>query len=377
MNEITGKLANVDWDFTGPNRRERVHDLHSYPAKFIYQIPCELIRLYHPGDRSPVLDPFCGSGTTLVEAAKAGLPSIGVDVHPLAVLIARVKTTPLRDSLIPTAKAVVEGSQLKVADIPPIPRLDHWFQPHVQQTLANLVEQIWAIDDPIVRDCLKVALSRIIIRVSNQESDTRYAAIKKEIAIDQIYKLFLESARFIEEALLEAYGGLFSPNPECKLINQDILQTEPECIGRDIGLVVTSPPYPNAYEYWLYHKYRMYWLKMDPLAVRGAEIGARPHFFRKNPATEADFEIQMRRVFQLLSRVMRQNAYACFLVGRSIIRGKRIDNALLLEQAALSNGFSKIARVERKIPQAQKTFNPAVSTISEESVIIFRLESEN
>ena len=116
---------------------------------------------------------------------------------------------------------------------------------------------------------------------------------------------------------------------------------------------------------------------MDPLAVRGAEIGARHHFFRKNPATEADFEIQMRRVFQLLSRVMRQNAYACFLVGRSIIRGKRIDNALLLEQAALSNGFSKIARVERKIPQSQKTFNPAVSTISEESVIIFRLESEN
>ena len=43
---------------------------------------------------------------------------------------------------------------------------------------------------------------------------------------------------------------------------------------------MTSPPYPNAYEYWLYHKYRMYWLGMDPIAVRQQEIGARPHYFR-------------------------------------------------------------------------------------------------
>ena len=377
MSEITGKLTSVDWDFASRSRRERIHDLHPYPAKFIYQIPRELIRLYHPGDKSPVLDPFCGSGTTLVEAAKAGIPSIGVDVHPLAVLIARVKTTPLRSSLVPVAKKIVKESRSKIADIPRIPRLDHWFQADVQQTLANLVEQIWAIDDPVVKDCLKVALSRIIIRVSNQESDTRYAAVKKKITIDQVHKLFLESSRFIEKALLEVYGGLISSSPECKLLNQSILQIEPRAIGSDIGLVVTSPPYPNAYEYWLYHKYRMYWLRMDPLSVRSAEIGARPNFFRKNPATETDFENQMRQVFYLLSRVMRRNAHACFLIGRSIIRGRRIDNALLLEKAALSNGFSKIARVERKIPQSQKTFNPAVSTINEESVVVFRLEGEN
>jgi len=361
MSEVIRRLASVNWDFAGSNYRERIHDLHPYPAKFIYQIPRELIRLYHPGDRSPVLDPFCGSGTTLVEAAKAGIPSIGIDVHPLAVLIAKVKTTPLRSPLVPVAKKVVEGSRSIMAEIPEIPRLDHWFQADVQQTLANLVEQIWVTDDLVIRDCLKVALSRI----------------KKEINADQVYKLFLESSRFVEDALSDAYGGLFSPVPECRLVNKNILETEPKTVGSDVGLVVTSPPYPNAYEYWLYHKYRMYWLKMDPIFVRNAEIGARAHFFRKNPATAADFECQMGQVFNLLSRVMRQNTYACFLVGRSIIRGRRIDNALLLEKAALSNGFSKVASVERKIPQSQKTFNPAVSTISEESVVVFRLDGAN
>ena len=49
---------------------------------------------------------------------------------------------------------------------------------------------------------------------------------------------------------------------------------EPSDIPRRVGLVITSPPYPNAYEYWLYHKYRMYWLGLDPIAVKKQEIGA-------------------------------------------------------------------------------------------------------
>ncbi len=318
---ILDKLESVDWDFASNNHREHIHDLHPYPAKFIPPIPRELIRLYHPGDKSPVLDPFCGSGTTLVEAAKVGLPSIGIDLHPLAILIAKTKMTPLRSPLRPIATDLIKKAREGKCPIPDIPRLDHWFQPPVQQALANLVNRIQQIEDSVVRDCLKIALSRIIIRVSNQESDTRYAAIQKDVSAEKVYKFFWESSTFVEQALFEMYGELLSPSPECKLLNQNILEVNPSEIGSNIGLVVTSPPYPNAYEYWLYHKYRMYWLGMDPLAVREAEIGARPHFFKKDPATEIDFEIQMSHVFNLLSKVMQHNAYACFLVGRSIIHG--------------------------------------------------------
>ena len=88
-----------------------------------------------------------------------------------------------------------------------------------------------------------------------------------------------------------------------------------------IAAAVFSPPYPNAYEYWLYHKYRMYWLGMDPISVREREIGARPNYFKKNPHTAADFECQMGRVFALLARVVVPGGHACFQVGDSIIRG--------------------------------------------------------
>src|SRR5207247_8794998 len=135
--------------------------------------------------------------------------------------------------------------------------------------------------------------------------------------------------------------------PCVRVITKDLLAVEPDEVGTDIGLVVTSPPYPNAYEYWLYHKYRMYWLGMDPIAVREAEIGARPHYFKKNHQTEADFERQMSHCFRLLSQVMRIDAFACFVVGRSIIHGREIDNEALLERAALPQGFRKMASVQR------------------------------
>ena len=88
---VRAKLDSVAWDFTDADSRAGAHSMHPYPAKFIPQIPRALIELFHPGDDSAVLDPFCGSGTTLVEAASYGLQGIGVDLNPLATLVARVK----------------------------------------------------------------------------------------------------------------------------------------------------------------------------------------------------------------------------------------------------------------------------------------------
>ena len=64
---------------------------------------------------------------------------------------------------------------------------------------------------------------------------------------------------------------------------------DPSDISTRTGMEITSPPYPNAYEYWLYHKYRMCWFGFDLLSVKAREIGARAYFFRRNQHTEDDF----------------------------------------------------------------------------------------
>ena len=91
---MLSNLAKLDWDFADANTGHLTHALHPYPAKFIPQIPQALIQeLSSVGDT--VLDMFCGSGTTLLEALRLGRNAVGIDANPLAALISRVKTTPL------------------------------------------------------------------------------------------------------------------------------------------------------------------------------------------------------------------------------------------------------------------------------------------
>jgi site-specific DNA-methyltransferase (cytosine-N4-specific) len=225
-----------------------------------------------------------------------------------------------------------------------------------------------------MRDALKVALSSIVVRVSNQDSDTRYAAVEKSVSEEDVLAGFERAASSLGAAVSNSAVNLFDRRGTVRVINKDLMCAQAEDVGREVGLVITSPPYPNAYEYWLYHKYRMYWLGMDPLAVRAREIGARPHYFKKNHQTEADFERQMSRCFCLLSRVVRPGAHACFVVGRSVIHGREIDNEALLERAAAPHGFRKAGTVQRNIAVHRKSFNLAHGTINREAILVFVLE---
>ena len=185
-------------------------------------------------------------------------------------MMSRVKTAPLPEKIGSALSEVLELARADIAPIlPEIPRLDHWFRSEVQVAIAALASAI-GTQGGAARDILRLALSSIIVRVSNQESDTRYAAIEKDVEREDVFRQFVRAARRIEEAL----RARSNPLPKATVIEADVLSLNPAIIRQPVGLVVTSPPYPNAYEYWLYHKYRMWWLGFDPLAVKAREIGA-------------------------------------------------------------------------------------------------------
>ena len=242
--------------------------------------------------------------------------------------------------------------------------------------LAALVVQVQATPDEDTRDTLKVALSSIIVRVSNQDSDTRYAAVEKDVSQEDVWAAFERAVSGIVRVCPSEQQTLFPTERSVRILNKDIMLAEPEEIGQGIGLVVTSPPYPNAYEYWLYHKYRMFWLGMDPLSMKEREIGARAHYFKKNHQTEHDFERQMQRCFWLLSKTMAHGTCACFVIGRSIIHGRQIDNEALLTRAAAIHGLHRVGAVGREIAASRKSFNLHHAKIHREGIVVFRLEGK-
>lgn len=368
FHSVVEKLAAVDWDFPERVAHGGIEGIHPYPAKFIAEIPRALLDALPVPPGTAVLDPFCGSGTTLVECQRRGLPSVGIDLNPIACLMTKVKTSPQPDGLKEAAHATVALARCaRETVIPRIPKLDHWFDRHVQIALAALSDAITTAPTAH-RDALRLALSSIIVRVSNQESDTRYAAVEKDVATEDVFENFLRSVDRIHNSL-EKRNYPFTPSV---VLDADTLSVDPARIGRRIGMIITSPPYPNAYEYWLYHKYRMYWLGFDPIFVREREIGARAHFFKRNHHTEDDFVKQMTQTFELIRKVLVQDGYACIVVGRSRIHGRIVDNARIVKEAARAAGFSCIFHTERNLRQNRKSFNLSHANIKKESLLVLR-----
>ena len=357
--------------------RERAHPIeaiHPYPAKFIGEIPRALIRALPCPKGTLVLDPFSGSGTTLLEAQRLGLPSVGIDLNPIACLIARVKTGARPRGLADAAHLISErASKVDISTKRDIPNVDHWFNSDVQNAIEALLNELRTIADRGLHDALHLALSSILVRVSNQESDTRYAAIEKKVGRTDVFAGFVSAAHKLERALA-ARDWEISP---AKVIEANTLQVSPEQLGGRVGLVITSPPYPNAYEYWLYHKYRMWWLGFDPLAVKAQEIGARAHFFKRNHHTEQHFWDQMRGTFKLIGNTLVKGGYACFVIGRSKIHGNIIDNAHIIQTVAEESGFATSNRIERTISSTRKSFNLSHANIKTETVLVLKKVAEH
>jgi site-specific DNA-methyltransferase (cytosine-N4-specific) len=116
----------------------------------------------------------------------------------------------------------------------------------------------------------------------------------------------------------------------------------------------------------------MWWLGLDPLAVKAREIGARAHFFKRERHTAADFPRQMSGTFDLLKRIVIPGGFVCFVVGRSRIHGEIIDNAQVIVDVALSAGFKREFSAERILAPNRKSFNLSHANIKTETVLVFR-----
>ncbi len=375
--QLIAALNATDWDFHDSVGDADAHSIHPFPAKFIPQIPRKILSLFDVPPDTAVLDPFAGSGTTLLEAQSAGHNFVGIDLNPIAALICRVKTAGVPSGALDFARQVAGSARTALKGkrflLPEIPRLEHWFRPEVSEAMACIVREIDGLScSEQAKDFLRLALSAITVRVSNQDSETRYAAIPKQIGEADVFRLFARSADSIA-LKLQRSNTLFSESRQRgRIIREDArriadLQLPP------ISLVITSPPYPNAFEYWLYNKYRMYWLGFDPIFVREHEIGARPHYSCNNGESIEDFLSQMATVFEGISKHLIDNAAIAVVIGSECrIRGGVFDVPTALDRTLVDIGYDPLTSVQRRIPRTRKAFNPEIGSIESETLLFMR-----
>jgi len=273
---------NVQADET--STQAHVHGFHSYPARLHPRTAHGLIEGFsRPGAR--VLDPFCGSGTVLVEARLLGREALGVDVNPLAIELSGLKANG------PGADWVGRISMMarRVADHANERRLTRagatrrysdtdvaMFEPHVLLELDGLRDGIEHVELDPLRRALLLVLSAVLTKVSVRAGDTGRAEGPKRVPAGYTARFFLIKAEDLARRLTAAGKLLPRPAPLAGVIHGDARDLADVGDGM-VDLVVSSPPYPGVYDYVVHHRDRLRWLGLPEESFAEHEIGARRH----------------------------------------------------------------------------------------------------
>ena len=313
------------------DKRSLTHGLHPYPAKFIPELPRRIIQDFsHPGDI--VLDPMCGSGTTLVEASAHNRHAIGVDLNPIAVLASRAKTTTLSrplqvevgrlvddlagiESALHTRRRTAQsfaGSSV----LPAFHNREKWFSPQALYELAIARSHIRQCRLTAARTLALCALSAVIVEVSNQESETRWCAKARMIAPGEVlHRLSRRLTTML--AAVEVFTGR---GPNAVEVVEGDARSLP-IVDASVDLIVTSPPYANSHDYYLYNKLRLFWMDRDVGPIQSAEIGSRNRHSDNGEPIEA-YLAEMGDVITEICRVLRPDGTVAIVVADAIIRGE-------------------------------------------------------
>jgi hypothetical protein len=302
-----------------------------------------------------VLDPFCGSGTTLVEARHAGRPALGGDLNPLAVALARAKTwtaPPARrraawslgrevaaaalDEVKAARRSGYEAPPLRRAGADPAARnraLGEWFAPHVRRELETLAALVDQVSDREAADVLRAVLSSILYKVSRRASDTDPSQVARQIARGA-------AARLFERRLALLFGGLDElarvRGPLPRVVRADARQIGEHSGTGGFGLVLTSPPYAGTYDYAEQHRLRMIFLGLDPRELERGEIGARPRFGggpEKRERAMADTRAALGIALGEMGRALAVGGRAALVVGDSLAGGVAVRADRLIREA--------------------------------------------
>ncbi len=249
------------------------HGFHKYPAKFIPQIPQWAINKYLKNKTDKlILEPFCGSGTTLVESTLSGNYSIGIDIDPLSALISKVKTTKINiEKLLKIADWLKKnvGNSPKELFVPDCQTLEHWFTKEatnklsVIRTLINNVTDNFGEKTEIkdIQDLLIICFSSIIRRVSNadNESQKTYVSHTKIKQPEEVFTLFFSQLDYFIKRITE-----FSLSPNLKP-SEIIVSSSSNSLthilkGRKADLAITSPPYIKAIDYIYNQMVELFWI---------------------------------------------------------------------------------------------------------------------
>lgn len=405
------------WSFRTANTKEFSHCYHSYPAMMIPQVARTLIEEFMPKDGCKTLfDPYCGSGTSLVEASLKGIDSIGTDLNPLARFISKVKTTKypieeIKTQFYEIQSQLVFYSEDQVIDrnFDRISNCSYWYSEAILLKLSFLSQLISSCSHA---DFFNVALSEVVREVSfTRNGEFKRFRMKEE----RIKSFHPDVFRIFEGKVIRNIHGLKQFNSaakDCKAticnfnssieIPKDILQNE------TVDMVVTSPPYGDSrttVAYGQFSRWANEWFdfenakNLDSLLMGGSKCDT-IHFETASISNELEQikKSDSKRYYEVVSFLndywasiqnvaakIRKGGVVCYVVGNRNVKNVQISLDYFTAEMFEKMGFEHHITIVREIPNKHMPSETSptnqsgikVSTMSNEYIVIMKKEYSN
>lgn len=253
-----------------PNKRclrYATHGLHEYRGKFFPQLVRALMNIAQLPEDAVILDPMCGSGTTLVEARLSGRKSYGLDMNPLSVFVTDVKCRALALKPVTLANACeglrraleapvsTAGRQKRTASLASHDRLylERWFALETLAELDHIEAAVRRLPTTTLRNFYRVCMSNILRGVSWQKNDDlRVRREKTRLRAGETIARFLQEAtrstRTVAAFLAERGQSGLGSHKVREADARDATNSLRDLVGK-VDAIVTSPPYATALPY--------------------------------------------------------------------------------------------------------------------------------
>lgn len=373
---------------------EYTHGIHRFPGKFVPQVPRLLLQyLSSRQDINTVCDPFCGSGTTLVEAGVTGLGCFGFDIDPLGILIAKAKTGVLEKPHLSSLRRLpfeVDYSIPSPELFPPVENLGHWFSDRALHELSCIKAKILSFHDVDVRNLALIIFSSIIRRVSFADDQTQKTYVSHTYSKSP--PLPSELFPIVVSRAVSGLADFANSDARGRSIVAEIADSR--CPpGRNFSCIITSPPYLDSIDYVYNQMLEYFWLmdifeisdrtainqlRKQPLGFRQCELGESIESLRKNsPAlakevAEISTEIaksskkESRSVasyfndfsahLQAFRGSLKKGQHYGLIIGESVVCGKLIPTRSFLRQIFYDVGFEEVGNASYQIKRHYMKF---------------------
>jgi SOS regulatory protein LexA len=408
------RKIDYSWDYRGEKTKSHTHGIHTYPAMFIPQVARRLLETYSK-EGDIICDIFCGSGSALVESRLIGRNAYGIDLNPLAIFLAKAKTTPINPQKLMNEYTALLDRVEKIKDnkiqIPDFKNIDFWFKEKIIIKLAKLKKAIREIENEAIQNFLMVAFSETVRYSSNTKTGefklVRVKGDKLEKHDPDVMGIFRKNTEKNITGMTDFHKDA-RKDSWTKIIFGDSSKDN-GIKANSIDCIITSPPYGDSrttVAYGQFSRLSAQWIDMfenpnDASGVDNELLGGRAtkHLIhtlssdylkeslgkiaKQDEARAKDvlsFNIGLNECLKQAHRILKPKKYFCLVIGNRLVKQVRIPTDFIIAELAEKIGFTCEDIIVRNIPGKRMPIKNSPTnivgaleeTMNKESIVVLR-----